>query len=307
MPEIASGQGRCESLSLSPVIEGVPMKAIIVDEPWISLILRGEKTWEMRKGNCNHRGPIALIRKGSGQVVGTANIVGSLPSLSQPETYAAGEPHHRIPPDRQTRAREDGWTTPWVIGDAKPLTRPVNYKHPYGAVIWVNLDPDVAAAITEQAGVLAAISADTTISTPSKTSRTTAHGRTALRREAKGLIDGERAFITLTDGNITNGHFYLRSILEFFPEDAIGGSDRSQTAKATLTLDYHPGQKDVRTDITGPNRLTREKRSSHCFFRERTPTKDFFKRSGAAAGDSVVIERLASHHFSIFLLKASGP
>ena len=41
------------------------MKALIVDEPWITAILKGDKTWEMRKKNCNIRGQIALIRKGS--------------------------------------------------------------------------------------------------------------------------------------------------------------------------------------------------------------------------------------------------
>ena len=41
------------------------MKALVIDEPWISAILLGVKTWEMRRGVCNLRGPIALIRKGS--------------------------------------------------------------------------------------------------------------------------------------------------------------------------------------------------------------------------------------------------
>ena len=51
------------------------MKALVIDEPWITAILKGEKTWEMRKRNCKIRGEIALIRKGSGLVVGTAHVV----------------------------------------------------------------------------------------------------------------------------------------------------------------------------------------------------------------------------------------
>jgi ASCH domain-containing protein len=51
------------------------MKGLIIDEPWISLILQGEKIWEMRKTACHHRGRIALIRKGSGQVVGIAALL----------------------------------------------------------------------------------------------------------------------------------------------------------------------------------------------------------------------------------------
>ncbi len=268
------------------------------------MILAGKKTWEMRKGNCNYRGIVALIRKGSGQVVGLANIADSLPPLTTPEAYAAAEPNHRIPLPRQSKARKDGWTTPWVMSDARPLARPVTYTHPSGAVIWVNLEPDVAAAVTTQAGYPTERSA-ATVATASISSQSAAPSKTAQRAEAKGRIDGEKAFVTLTNGNITNGHFYLKSILQFFPEDAIGGSDRSQAAKATLSLAYHPGQKDVQTDITGPNRLGREKRSFHCFFRERASIKDFFRRSGAIAGDSVVIERLASHRFSISLLRAN--
>lgn len=57
------------------------MKGLIIDQPWIGLILSGKKTWEMRKTACHHRGRIALIRKGSGQVVGTADIVNSFPPL----------------------------------------------------------------------------------------------------------------------------------------------------------------------------------------------------------------------------------
>jgi hypothetical protein len=51
------------------------VKGLIIDEPWIGLILSGQKTWEMRKTACHHRGSIALIRKGSGQVVGRAEYL----------------------------------------------------------------------------------------------------------------------------------------------------------------------------------------------------------------------------------------
>lgn len=126
------------------------MRALIIDEPWISAILRGEKTWEMRKRNCNVRGPIALIRKGSGHVVGIAELIDSRPSITTLAAYAEAEPKHCIPPARQVSAFRDGWVTPWVITDARPLARPVPYSHPSGAVIWVTLADDVAAAVKNQ-------------------------------------------------------------------------------------------------------------------------------------------------------------
>jgi hypothetical protein len=128
------------------------MKALVIDEPWISLILQGSKTWETRKTGCSHRGPIALIRKGSGQVVGLARVIDSLAELDTPQSYAAAERFHSIPADRQERAFADGWRTPWVLTDVRTLGRPVSYQHPSGAVIWVNLGADVVEQIEDQLG-----------------------------------------------------------------------------------------------------------------------------------------------------------
>ena len=123
------------------------MKALVIDEPWISLILSGEKTWQMRKGVCKLRGPIALIPKGSGQVVGTAKVRDCRPPLMTREAYAEAEPYHRMPPARQERASADRWRT----GNARPLSQPVRYKHPSGGVIWVNLEPEVVAKVEAHA------------------------------------------------------------------------------------------------------------------------------------------------------------
>jgi hypothetical protein len=127
------------------------MKALVIDEPWITAILKGDKTWEMRKRNCNIRGQIALIRKGSSHVVGTANVVDSRPPLATRADYAAAEQQHRIPPARQEQAFTDGWRTPWVLANARPLQKAVRYKHPSGAVVWVNLEPEIAAQVLAQA------------------------------------------------------------------------------------------------------------------------------------------------------------
>jgi hypothetical protein len=123
------------------------MKALVIDEPWITKILSGEKIWEMRKRNCKIRGPIALIKKGSGHVIGIAEITDCREPLDSLEDYAATERFHHIPPERQARAFADGWRTPWVIRNAKRLAKPIAYVHPSGAVIWVNLAPEVTTQI----------------------------------------------------------------------------------------------------------------------------------------------------------------
>ena len=59
------------------------VKGLIIDQPWIGMILSGSKTWEMRSRNTAVRGRIALIRKGSKAVVGVADLVGIVPKMSQ--------------------------------------------------------------------------------------------------------------------------------------------------------------------------------------------------------------------------------
>ena len=124
-------------------------KGLVIDEPWIGMILRGDKTWEMRKKPCRIRGTIALIKKGSKHVVGTAELVSSLPPLSAAD-FAAREDMHCIPGARQEKAMADGWKVPWVLANIHTLRRPVPYNHPSGAVIWVTLDPDVVRSVESQ-------------------------------------------------------------------------------------------------------------------------------------------------------------
>jgi hypothetical protein len=71
-------------------------RAIIIDEPWLSKIVTGRKGLEMRSRRTNITGPIALIRRRSGAIVGVAELLGSLPPLSYNE-FSSQECRHRIP------------------------------------------------------------------------------------------------------------------------------------------------------------------------------------------------------------------
>ena len=123
------------------------MKGLIIDEPWISLIISEDKTWEMRSRNTNVRGRIGLIRKGSKTVIGLADLIETLPKLPRSELRASFA-KHRVP---KSEIDDDfKWSTAWVLQGARSLQEPVPYRHPAGAVIWVNLDPKVAAVIEQQ-------------------------------------------------------------------------------------------------------------------------------------------------------------
>ena len=266
------------------------MKGLVIDEPWIGMILRGEKTWEMRKGVCNLRGPIGLIRKCSGLVVGTARLVDSRPALTTPEAYAAAERFHGIPPARQARALADGWATPWVLADARPLAKPVPYQHPYGAVIWVNLPAETDAAIAAQAGAAATSPPPATFapdvpprSTPPRVRQPPPETPQLQPRPAPV---GDTRRVVVTGGNLRNNHIYLP--LDFFPDDAIGGRNKDIAATRKITVVFDPGA-TVETDIDGTKRI----------LRARGPVGDFLARAGVEDGNAVLITRTAPYSYTI--------
>ena len=39
------------------------LQGLVIDEPWIGMLLAGKKTWEMRSAPTSKRGTIGLIRK----------------------------------------------------------------------------------------------------------------------------------------------------------------------------------------------------------------------------------------------------
>ena len=101
----------------------------------------------MRSRNTQVRGRIGLIRKGSKMVIGVARLMETLPKLPKPELRASFA-KHRVP---ESEIDENfRWSTVWVLQRARSLQEPVPYRHPRGAVIWVNLDPEVEAVIEQQ-------------------------------------------------------------------------------------------------------------------------------------------------------------
>lgn len=115
-------------------------RGLLIRSPHIERILGGRKTWEIRSSATQMRERIALIRSGSGQIVGTCNVVGVVGPLSLADLKAnarkAGfraEDITSLPYGRRTFA--------WVLKDAVPLKHARHYTHPSGAVIWVKLPP----------------------------------------------------------------------------------------------------------------------------------------------------------------------
>jgi hypothetical protein len=125
------------------------MSGLIIKDPYISRILNGQKTWEMRSTKTSKQGLIALIKKGSGHIYGVASLVDVKGPLSR-ETMLNSIEQHTIDKSRIESGEVDKWKYAWVLQDAKKLSNPVSYQHKSGAVIWVNLDSSVSNAVSEQ-------------------------------------------------------------------------------------------------------------------------------------------------------------
>lgn len=99
--------------------------------------------------------------------------------------------------------------------------------------------------------------------------------------------------IELTQGNINNDHLYLSSVIEFFPEAAIGGSNID--SQADTLLEVHSGiEEAVLTDIAGDKNI----------FRKRSWVKEFFRVHGLKAGDCVIIEHTDTNRYHIYPARA---
>jgi|GEM_PF-389281 len=118
-------------------------RALIIDEPWISKILSGEKTWEMRSRATTVRGRIGLIRKGSGLIVGEVDIVEVLDFNQERDVLERYTEEHCIDYSDKDREFLQKYDVAWVLENAKKYSVPIPYNHPQGAVIWVRLEKSV--------------------------------------------------------------------------------------------------------------------------------------------------------------------
>lgn len=112
-------------------------RALIVRQPWIELILSGQKTWEMRSTGTSIRGRIGLIEQGTGLIVGEC----SLDHVGEPiDRFNLGYGHHLHKVDDFELLEK--WRFPWVLSGAVRYKTPIEYSHPKGAVIWVKLNQE---------------------------------------------------------------------------------------------------------------------------------------------------------------------
>jgi hypothetical protein len=108
-------------------------RALIIKKHWLDKIFDEGKIWEMRTTKTKVRGKIGLIESDSGLIVGECELIDSLDlPISKDEALRH---FHKV----EDLDLLDKWKYVWVLKDAKRYEKPIPYKHPRGAVIWVKL------------------------------------------------------------------------------------------------------------------------------------------------------------------------
>lgn len=267
-------------------------RGLVIDDPWIGHILEGRKDWEMRSQATSHRGWFGLIRKGSGQVVGLANLVDCGESLSTSEMIETQE-HHRIPEAMIRNGDVSKWVIPWKLEDVRRLEQPIPYEHKSGAVTWVLFSDEVAVRLANalegfpHIPEINAAQATRQIANELVTSISDRQGIVVQRNtrepkipsgsltETPGRVLGRTK---ITGGNLRNDHFYIRAFLDRFPADTIGGRNKKEAAPREITIDWG-SPFPVITDIDRTKGM----------FRKRGWVGKFFEASAAREGDIIVV------------------
>jgi len=120
-------------------------RLLVVAEPWASLLVDGEKTWELRTTSTKVRGPIGIAAKGTGTIIGAVELV----AVHGPFTRAEIAPYehlHRVPASSTSTYSGPKGLFAWEMAGAVRFDTPIPCRHPQGAVIWVRLDPPIKIA-----------------------------------------------------------------------------------------------------------------------------------------------------------------
>lgn len=123
---------------------------LVIKSPHIDRILAGEKTWELRSRNTQIRGPIALIKSGSGVVSGFAEITDSISPVER-DILLRAKDKHGLSADFIQNAIDNSkwkWDHAWVLANPQNLDEHIPYTHAVGAVIWVKFPENEARTIS---------------------------------------------------------------------------------------------------------------------------------------------------------------
>lgn len=112
------------------------MKGLLLKPFWVDQIFYNGKTWEIRRTNTKIRDKIYLIKSGTKQIYGECEIINSFPLTK--ELFENNFEKHRIICNYEDLPSNYKYV--WELSNIKIYDKPIAYKHPQGAQIWVNIE-----------------------------------------------------------------------------------------------------------------------------------------------------------------------
>eukprot|EP00438_Fugacium_kawagutii_P023110 Skav229776 [mRNA] locus=scaffold519:85420:85833:+ [translate_table: standard] len=127
----------------------MPANALLVKQPWASMIVKGEKTWEIRNFRCEPR-RVAIAESGasSPRLLGEVTVThcvrvghrvnGQMLPCANPENFiGANVSKHRVDNWMDVVTYDEVWA--WVLADPIQYADPKGYERKQGQQVWVNL------------------------------------------------------------------------------------------------------------------------------------------------------------------------
>ena len=114
------------------------MDGLIIKNKWLDLILKGEKTIEIRGSDTKKQGEIIyLLESETNRVVGTCKRAYTY-TISWSD-WSEERDNHKVELSYPELKKIYKNPYAWVLEDVKPIKseKELYYKHPKGAVIWV--------------------------------------------------------------------------------------------------------------------------------------------------------------------------
>jgi DNA (cytosine-5)-methyltransferase 1 len=114
-----------------------------------------------------------------------------------------------------------------------------------------------------------------------------------------GTVADKKRLLRVTAGNLRQNHIYVTGHHDFFPDDCIGASSKSDDGDGrgvpiVITLDGL--NKSVKTDIGSDPRTGKPRRH----FRDRSWVREFFEQHEIQAGDLLAIERRGKRRYRLY-------
>lgn len=117
-------------------------RGLIIKAPWAQALAEGRKRWELRNRPSEVRGPVAILEGGTCQAVGVMEIVDCVGPLDPAALRLAARRGLILPEEIHDADHAPQYA--WAVGKAQPFDRPIPYRHPRGAVVWVKLDEELS-------------------------------------------------------------------------------------------------------------------------------------------------------------------